>query len=99
MTKRRSKRGDYEIEDCGSFELSPEQEEKASRMIAEADAEDEALRVNFRWQKEPLEMVKKAAGFMGVPYQTYMKMVLYKQALADLNEHAATNSRLRSKTK
>jgi predicted DNA binding CopG/RHH family protein len=31
--------------------------------------------------------VKRAAAIIGVPYQTYLKQVVFKQALADI-EHA-----------
>jgi predicted DNA binding CopG/RHH family protein len=85
MEKRKSKRGNFEIEDLGDVELSPEQHEKAERMIKAADAELNATRVNFRWHKEPLTLIKKVAEAMGVPYQTYMKQVLYRQAMEDFS--------------
>jgi predicted DNA binding CopG/RHH family protein len=48
--------------------------------------------VNFRWGREQVELVKRVAHLMGVPYQTYMKQVVYKQALADLKEASAASS-------
>jgi predicted DNA binding CopG/RHH family protein len=84
MEKRKSKRGNYEIEDLGDIELSPELDEKIQRMTEAADAELEATRVNFRWQREPLSLIKEVAAAMGIPYQTYIKQVLYRQALEDL---------------
>ncbi len=86
MNKRKSKRGNFEIEDLGDVELPSDLEEKIELMTKTADAELEATRVNFRWQIEPLNVVKTVAEAMGVPYQTYIKQVLYKQALEDLSK-------------
>lgn len=86
MEKRKSKRGNFEIENLGDFELQPDQHEKVERMIEAADVELDATRVNFRWQREPLSLVKRVAEAMGVPYQTYMKQVLYRQAMEDFNK-------------
>jgi predicted DNA binding CopG/RHH family protein len=83
MNKRKSKRGNYQIEDLGDIELSPDLGEKIERMTETAEAELDATRVNFRWQREPLSLIKAVAAAMGIPYQTYMKQVLYKQALDD----------------
>lgn len=58
--------------------------EKIERMIDQADKELEEARVNFRWGKEQLDLVKTVATMMGVPYQTYIKQVVYKQCLEDL---------------
>jgi hypothetical protein len=33
--------------------------------------------------------VKRAAGYMGIPYQTYLKQVVFRQALADIREAEA----------
>lgn len=44
----------------------------------------EGTRVNFRWGREQLEFVKRAAAAMGVPYQTYIKQAAFRQAAADL---------------
>jgi predicted DNA binding CopG/RHH family protein len=51
--------------------------ELASRQIDEA-------RVNFRWGREQLAFVKRAAAAIGVPYQTYIKQAAFRQAAADL---------------
>lgn len=90
MEKRKSKRDNLEIEDLGDFALPAEQHMKVQEMTAAADAELEDTRVNFRWQKEPLSVIKRVANAMGVPYQTYMKQVLYRQALEDLSKIQAT---------
>ena len=42
-------------------------------------------RVNFRWGREQLAFVKRAAEAMGVPYQTYIKQAAFRQAAADLD--------------
>lgn len=76
----------YKIEDLGVVELDPKTNAKVSRMIAEADAEIEAARVTFRWGKEQLDLVKKAADSIGVPYQTFLKLAVYQQALDVLKD-------------
>jgi len=83
MEKRKSRRGDYEIEDLDDLDLPKDLVEKVTQMIAEADAELDATRVSFRWHLEPLSLVKEVATTMGVPYQTYIKQVVYRQALDD----------------
>ena len=55
-------------------------------MIAQADEEDELARVNFRWSKESLEVVRQAAGLMGIPYQTFIKQSVFEHALAILKD-------------
>jgi len=90
VTNRKSKKIEFEVEDLGDIELSPELTAKIEKMVAGADIELEATRVNFRWQREPLSLVKLVAASMGVPYQTYIKQVLYKQALEDFTKIQST---------
>ena len=56
---------------------------------AERDAELEGaqVRINFRWGAEQLALVKDAARVQGLPYQVYIKKVLYDRASADLAGH------------
>jgi len=51
---------------------------------AQADRDVEAMNVNFRWGREQVALVKKAAALVGVPYQTYLKQVVWKQAVEDI---------------
>ncbi|RTL35078.1 MAG: tetratricopeptide repeat protein [Candidatus Melainabacteria bacterium] len=46
--------------------------------------EQEELRVNFRWGKSQLDLLKHVAQTMGISYQTYIKQALFKQCLNDL---------------
>ena len=76
------------------IELPHDAAERALRMIDEADRELEArrppeVRITFRWEREPLLLVQRAAAAAGVPYQTYMKLALFRQATADLAANAA----------
>ena len=82
--QKRIGRGGFEIEDLGDTELSPEQDAEIQKRIDQAEAELSATSVNFRWHREQLAVVKKVAEMMGVSYQTYIKMVVYKQAQVDL---------------
>jgi len=72
-----------DAEDLGDYEMDALTAAKVDLMIAQADDELET-RINFRWGKSQLALVKKVAGLMGVPYQTYIKQVLYRQAQEDL---------------
>lgn len=72
------------IKRSGEYTMDPDVSAKVEEMIEQADKELEETRVNFRWGKEQLALVKRAAELMGVPYQTYIKQVVYRQCLADL---------------
>jgi predicted DNA binding CopG/RHH family protein len=65
----------------------PDVSELVTRLEAEADREIAAGTVTLRWGREQIAVVKRAAALMGVPYQTYLKHVVFKQALTDI-EHA-----------
>ncbi len=62
-------------------ELEAMEEETESEVANRAPGE---ARVNFRWGREQLAFVKRAAATMGVPYQTYIKQAAFRQAAADL---------------
>ena len=81
--RKRVGRGEIEIEDLGDIELPPDLNADIQARTKRANDELAATTVNFRWQKGQLELVKKVAGAMGVPYQTYIKMVVYKAAIMD----------------
>jgi predicted DNA binding CopG/RHH family protein len=68
-------------------EENPEIAELVTRLEAEADREIAAGTVTLRWGREQIAVVKRAAAIMGVPYQTYLKQVVFRQAIADI-EHA-----------
>lgn len=57
-------------------------EEETEREVASRPLD--GARVNFRWGREQLAFVKRAAAVMGVPYQTYIKQAAFRQAAADL---------------
>jgi hypothetical protein len=78
------KRRNYE--ELGEFNMPPEMTPRVNEMIAQSDEEDEMARVNFRWAKEPLDVVKKAAGLMGIPYQTFIKQTIFEHALMIIKE-------------
>lgn len=61
-----------------------ETSEMVTRMEREADDEIAASTVTLRWGQDQVEVVKRAAGIMGVPYQTYLKQVVFRQALEDI---------------
>jgi predicted DNA binding CopG/RHH family protein len=63
--------------------------EMVSRLEEEADREIAAGVVTLRWGKEQIAVVKRAAAILGVPYQTYLKQVVFRQALADIERAGA----------
>jgi predicted DNA binding CopG/RHH family protein len=75
----------------------PAAEARAEAAIAQADAELESRKanVNFRWEAAPLDVVRQAAELAGVPYQTWMKQVLYKEAIAAITAARAVDPRAR----
>lgn len=83
-SSRRTIRGGLEIEDLGYVELPPGLDREIQKRIAQADDDLLPASVNFRWYKGHLAVVKHVARVMGVSYQTYIKMIVYKQALIDL---------------
>lgn len=82
------KRRNYE--ELGEFEMPPEMVPKVDAMIAQADEEDDLARVNFRWNREALEVVKQAAKLMGIPYQTFIKQSVFEHALSIIKDIEST---------
>jgi hypothetical protein len=82
LSKRRQYRG---LPDVG---LRAQLDAKIRAMIEIADREIEEARVNFRWGGEQLASVKRAA-ILGVPYQTYIKQGVFRQAVADIRDAAS----------
>lgn len=79
MTKKRRN-----YKELGPIELPEEEDRRIAAMIEQAEKELEETRVSFRWGKEQIEVVKKAANLMGIPYQTFLKLAVYEHALAVL---------------
>jgi predicted DNA binding CopG/RHH family protein len=65
-------------------EEDPEVAEMVTRLEAEADREIASGTVTLRWGREQIAVIKRAAALMGVPYQIYLKLVVFRQALADI---------------
>jgi predicted DNA binding CopG/RHH family protein len=80
MAKRRN------YEELDDIELTNAQTELINNFIDQSEKDIEEARVNFRWGTEQVELVKKVAKLMGVPYQTYIKQVVYRQCLQDLKD-------------
>ena len=70
----------------GDVELPEDEAAIINQQIADAEQELKEARVHFRWGMKQLVMVKKVAAQMGIPYQTYIKQVVFRQALHDLKE-------------
>jgi predicted DNA binding CopG/RHH family protein len=71
--------------------------ELVTRLEEAADWEIASGTVTLRWGKQQIAVIKHAAAIMGVPYQTYLKQVVFKQALADIDRaQAALHRTIRS---
>lgn len=75
----------YILSEPTDVEVSEEEDAQIRAMIeqAEQDIVDEA-RVNIRWPKAQLGVIKRAAALFGMPYQTYLKQAAFRQAVDDL---------------
>lgn len=74
-------------------EEDAEVSELVSRLEDEADRELASGAVTFRWGKVQIATVKRAAALLGVPYQTYLKQVVFRQALEDIEQAEAVLGR------
>jgi len=81
MTKKRRN-----YKDLGTVEFSEKEDKRITKMIEQAEKELEETRVSFRWGKDQLEIIKRAADLMGIPYQTFLKLAAYEHALAVLKD-------------
>ena len=70
-------------------EEAPDVSELVTRLEEEADRELASGAVTLRWGRQQIAVVKRAAALMGVPYQTYLKQVVFRQALADIERTQA----------
>ncbi len=64
-----------------------------TQLEQEAEAEVAAGTVTLRWGREQIDVVKRAAAILGVPYQTYLKQVVFRQAMADIEQAEAILSK------
>ena len=67
----------------------PEVSNLLTRLESEADREILAGTVTLRWGRDQIAVVKRAAALIGIPYQTYLKQVVFRQALADIEQAEA----------
>ena len=79
-----AKKRNYKIVE--EFEFKGKKAEEIEKMIDKAENDLEEERVYFRWKKQQLDLVKKAASIMGMPYQTYMKSALMRQTIEDIKK-------------
>ena len=66
-----------------------EETEEIARLEQAAEARLEEERVSIRWPRGSLQVIREAAQLHGVPYQTYVKQVAFRQALTDMKDAAA----------
>ncbi|MHB8671733.1 MAG: hypothetical protein ACYDAD_14435, partial [Acidimicrobiales bacterium] len=61
---------------------------------ADAGLGESGISITFRWGRPQLAILKRAAAMIGVPYQTYLKQVVYKQAIEDIQQTKLSQSTL-----
>ncbi len=76
----------------------PEISAMVTRMEAEADEDIASRTVTLRWGPTQIGTVKHAAALFGIPYQTYLKQVVFRQALKDIAEAQSVLGRDSSET-
>jgi predicted DNA binding CopG/RHH family protein len=74
------------IIDGGTIELSEEMDILINRKIAQAEKDIDQMKMQIRWGVKQIDVVKRAASIMGIPYQTYVKHVVYRQAIEDIEK-------------
>lgn len=77
------------IIDEGPIDLPPKLEALVNKKIAEAEEELKEARLQIRWRRAQVDLVKEAAKLMGIPFETYAKQVLYRQAIEDIERGKA----------
>lgn len=75
-----------ELTEPVSGEATEEESARHAELEDTIEAQYAEQRVNMRWSGASLEVVKRAAELHGVPYQTYVKQVAFRQALNDLRD-------------
>ena len=58
--------------------------EEGEREEREQHADE--ISVNIRWGRDQVNIIKKAAAAIDVPYQLYIKQVVIRQAMLDIKE-------------
>lgn len=72
--------------DGGIIELSDEMDALITQKIEQAEKDIKQMKMQIRWGVRQINVVKQAASLMGIPYQTYVKHVVYKQAMDDIEK-------------
>ncbi len=71
-----------------TYVMDSADEARVQVMIDQAEhdiAEHPEVRVNFRWGRDQVDTLRRAAAMYGVPYQTYLKIVALRAAQDDLS--------------
>lgn len=74
----------YEVGE--DIELSEAEVADFDARMEQAEKDIEEARVNFRWGASQVILVKKVAAKIGIPYQTYIKQAVLRQATQDLEQ-------------
>ncbi len=75
---------ELEIEVLDDEELPEGIHQMATQKIHEADEEIKQMRMQIHWGIQQVEVVKRAAKLIGIPYHAYIKQTLFQQAIQDI---------------
>lgn len=85
------------VEGPTPYEMGSEMAAKVEAMVEQAVQDAQEVRVNMRWRKAHVDVIKSAAARFGLPYQTYIKQAAFRQALADLKASEAMAPKRRTR--
>ncbi len=74
--------GKYQV--IRGVELSPKEEAEVQRQLEQLESEKADISTALRWGRAQIDIVRRAAGLTGVPYQSYLKQAAIRSAIGDL---------------
>lgn len=74
------------IRHLGTVNLPDHIDRMVVQKMKEADEDIQEMRMQVRWSKSQIAVLKKAAAIIGIPYQTYAKQTLWQQAIKDIKD-------------
>lgn len=77
------------LRDLGDVAVTEQEAGGIQQLIEDTEQSYAAeARVFVSWSPSALAVIRRAADLHGVPYETYVKQVAYRQALTDLRDAA-----------
>jgi predicted DNA binding CopG/RHH family protein len=77
----------YRDYDLSAAKIEKETDPGTLALLEAHEREEEGageMRVNIRWHRDQVNLIKRAAALMDVPYQVYIKQLVMRQAISDI---------------